>query len=68
MAKEVVQYCLTMFVVLGMSHTYGTAFILGGMFTTVLILTMLVLTAIDIPARIQRLMLNLELEMFTVFI
>ena len=47
MAKEVVQYCLTMFVALVMNHTFGSAVTLGGRITTVTILKMLVLTAIN---------------------
>ena len=58
MAKEVVQYCLMRFVALVMNHTYGIADTLGGMFTTVAIMKMLVLTAIDIPAGTQRSILN----------
>ena len=58
MAREVVQYCLTMFVALVMNHTYGIAGTVGGMFTTTIaVLTMLVLTAIDIPGT-QRSILN----------
>ena len=49
MAGEVVQYCLTMFGALVKNHTYGIAVTVGGMYTTVPILMMLVLTAIDIP-------------------
>ena len=49
MAKEVVQYCLTMFGALATNHIYGIAVTVGGMYTTVPILWMLVLTAIDIP-------------------
>ena len=49
MAKEVAQYCLTMFGALVTNHTYGIAVTVGGMYTTVIILMMLVSTAIDIP-------------------
>ena len=49
MAEEMVQYCLTMFVALVMNHSSGNAVTVGGGLTTVAILKMLVLTAIDIP-------------------
>ena len=52
--KELAKYCLTMFSAqLVTNHTYGIAFMVGGMYTTVIILKMLVLTVTDISG-IQR--------------
>ena len=65
--KDMLQYCLTRFDALAMNHTSGIAATMNGKFTTVAIVKMLVLTAINIR-NIQQTTGQWKLNYFMVFI